>query len=92
MKERGIDFELQGIVRKYLEYIMHKDTNSAKENETLDKLTNALKKEVMLSYTGKHLFEIPLFNDNFSKNTIEELSLLIKKVEFSPEEYIFQVI
>jgi hypothetical protein len=92
MNERGIDFELQGRVRKYLEYIMHKDANSAKEKETLNKLTNALKRELMLSYNGKHLLEIPLFNDNFSKNTIEELSLNIKTVQFSPEEYIFQVI
>jgi hypothetical protein len=71
---------------------MHKDANSAKEKETLNKLTNALKRELMLSYNGKHLLEIPLFNDNFSKNTIEELSLNIKTVQFSPEEYIFQVI
>lgn len=91
MKERNIDFELQGRVRKYLEYMMHIDTNTAKENEILDKLTTALKREVVLSYKGKHLQEISIFEQNFSKSTLEELTFFIKKVRYSPEEFIFKV-
>ena len=91
MRERGVEFELQGRVRKYLEYIIHKDTNTAKEDEILNKLTKTLRKEVILASNGKHLKNIPLFMENFSARTIEELTFFIKPVRLSPEEYIFQV-
>ena len=92
MKQKGLNFELQGRVRKYLEYIMHKDINSEKEGKILNKLTNALKKEVILAFNGKVLDEIPLFRDNFSAQTIEELAFCLRQVRYSPEEFIFHVI
>ena len=91
MRHNNIDFELQGRVRKYLEYIMNKETNHKKEEEILDKLTKALKKEVILEANGKYLYQIPFFSRNFSAELIEQLAFTIKQVRYSPEEYIYHV-
>lgn len=92
MQRNNVEFELQGRVRKYLEYISHQDSNPEKEAEVLNKLTNTLKKEVVLAANAKYLFNIPFFQKNFSAETLEELSYCLKKVRFSPEEYIYKVI
>lgn len=91
MKKKNIDFELQGRVRKYLEYTMDKERNSDKEIEILNKLTASLKKELLLQSHGNILTKIPLFTKNFSANTVQSLSFCMKKVKFSPEEYIYKV-
>jgi hypothetical protein len=92
MNSKNINFELQGRVRKYLEYIMHKETNVEKESAILNKLTFALKKEVILESNGKFIYEIPLFNQNFSAKTLEQLAFSLKQVRYSPEEYIYHVL
>ena len=92
MQRNNVEFELQGRVRKYLEYISHQDSNPEKEAEVLNKLTNTLRKEVVLAANAKHLFNLPFFQRNFSAETLEELSYCLKKVRFSPEEYIYKVI
>ena len=91
MKNKNTNFELQGRVRKYLEYIMNKETNLEKEDEILNKLTYALKKEVILESNGKHISQIPLFSNNFSVDTLQQLAFLLKQSRFSPEEYIYKV-
>lgn len=91
MKKEKIDFELQGRVRKYLEYIMDSEKNADKETELLNKLTTNLKREVLIQSNSKFLFAHPLFSKNFSKKTIEDLSLVMKKLKFSPEETIYKV-
>ena len=92
MRSKNIDFELQGKVRKYLEYTMYKETNHEKEEIILNKLTHALKNEVIIQANSKKLYEIPLFSKNFSAQTIEKLAFVIKEVRFSPEEYIYKVL
>ena len=91
MSSNSIDFELQGRVRKYLEYIMCKESNHGKENEILSKLTPALKRELILEANVNNIYQIPLFSKNFSERVIEELAFSIKQVRYSPEEYIFHV-
>lgn len=91
MKREKIDFELQGRVRKYLEYIMDSEKNDEKQSELLNKLTANLKRELLVQSQSKFLFAIPLFSRNFSAATIEDLSLFMKKLKFSPEEIIFNV-
>lgn len=91
MNKKKIDFELQGRVRKYLEYTMDKERNSDKEMEILDKLTASLKNEVLLQSHGNILTQIPFFTRNFSAQTVQTLSFSMKKVKFSPEEYIYKV-
>lgn len=92
MKSKNINFELQGRVRKYLEYIMHKEINHEKENEILNKLTFALRKEVILESNGKFLYNTELFSKNFSPSTLQNLSFVLKEIRYSPEEFIFHVI
>ena len=84
-------FELQGKVRKYLDYMFHKDFDSAKEIEALSKLSNTLKRKLVLDSHVKILTKIPFFNKNFSEETIEELALYLKEIKFSPEELIYSV-
>lgn len=91
MKTNAIPFELQGKVRKYLEHLMKKHQNSEKETAILDKLTNTLKKDVILQSNGKFLSQIPFLKKNFSNESLEELSFFMKKIQFCPEEYIFKM-
>lgn len=92
MNERSINFELQGRVRKYMEFINHKETNSEKEGEIVNHLNKALKKEIFLEYNGKNLYGIPFLRENFSSKSIEELSFLLEKMTCVPEEIIFHVL
>lgn len=92
MKKEKIDFELQGRVRKYLEYVLENEKNAEKESQVLNKLTTNLKREVLIQSNSKFLFAIPFFSKNFSKQTIQEASLIMKKLKFSPEEIIYKVI
>ena len=91
MKSKNINFELQGRVRKYLEYIMHKEIHNEKEKEILDKLTSSLKREVILESNGKFLYNTELFNKKFSSSTLQNLAIVLKQNRYSPEEYIFHV-
>lgn len=91
MNSKGINFELQGRVRKYLEYTMHKEINLEKEKEIFNKLTFALRKEVVLESNGRFLAQIPLFSKNFSATTLEKLVFILKPIRYSPEEFIFHV-
>jgi hypothetical protein len=92
MQDKNINFELQSRVRKYLEYVMKKDVNDEQENEILGKLNKALKNEVILQSRGKLLAQNSLFKDNFSKNSIDALSLKLKKLTIGPEEIVYKVI
>lgn len=92
MKNKNINFELCGRVRKYLEYMMHSETNTEKENEILNKMTHALRKELILESNSKYIDQIPLFSNNFSKAALEELAFSLKRVRYSPEEFVFHVI
>ena len=91
MNSKSISFELQSKVRKYLEYIIKKDTKKQEETNILDKLNKALKKEVIMEAYGKILSQTKLFTKNFSSSTIENLSFCLKQLTFSPEEFIYKV-
>ena len=91
MNKNNIPFELQGRVRKYLEYIFKKQNNDKKQNEILEKLNKSLKKEVLMEVYGKILFKTPRFIDNFSIETLQNLIFVTRPITFSPEEYIYKV-
>ena len=80
MNSKSISFELQSKVRKYLEYIIKKDTKKQEETNILDKLNKALKKEVIMEAYGKILSQTKLFTKNFSSSTIENLSFCLKQL------------
>lgn len=91
MRKKNINFELQGRVRKYLAYTLQKDCNIEEENEILDKLNYALKKELILQSNEKFISQTPMLSRNFSSKTLELLALSIQSVRFSPGEFIFHV-
>lgn len=91
MKKQDVNFELQSRVRKYLEYTMNNESYSEEENLILNKLTKSLKKEVLLESYGKFIEDLPLFKENFSKETKEKMVFALKTLSYSPEEFVYHV-
>ncbi len=93
MKRKNVDFELQGRVRRYLEYILKESSNenSEEEQELIKLLSISLRKELLMQTNGKVLMSSPLFKNNFSQATIEKLSEFIEQQDFANEEIIFEV-
>ena len=93
MSKNNLNFELKSRVRRYLEFKMENEKNLDSESceHILNKLTKKMKDEVLLESFEKYIQNIPFFNDNFSKSTLEKLSLSLKELSFSPKEIIFQV-
>lgn len=88
-----LEFELKNKVRKYFEMMKNENlSNSEKENNLIDKLSKTMKEEILVKANGKILHNYTLFEQFFSKQTIDKLILKLKRVRFSPEEYVFHVI
>ena len=94
MNKNNLNFELKGRVRRYLEFKIKNESNLDTQSceSILQKLTTKLKNEVLLESFGKYIENIPFFKENFSKSTLEKLSLSLRELSFSPEEIIFQEI
>lgn len=87
-----LEFELKNKVRKYFEMMKDENlANSVKEHNLIEKLSKTMKEEILIKANGKILNNFLLFNKYFSNKTINNLILKLKRVRFSPEEYIFQV-
>lgn len=91
MTSHDVDFELQSRVRKYLKYTLQNESNSSEENILLHKLNKSLKKELLMESLGKLIKGVPFFKDNFSLGTIEGIVFSLKKLQLSPEEYLYNV-
>lgn len=92
MKKNNVDFDFQFRVRKYIEYIFLEEKDHNKENEILDKLSKPMKEEFFHQIYGKKILSIPFFAKNFSQNCLKAISLIIKKIDIAPEEYVLKVI
>ncbi len=87
-----IEFELKNKVRKYFEIM--KDQNLAtleKEMKLIDKLNKSMKDEILIKGNGHVLKRFDIFKNNFSERTQDKLILKLKRIRFSPEEFIFRV-
>jgi len=92
MNNYDVNFELQSRVRKYLEYTLKNETNSSDgENIILNKLNKSLKNELLMESVGKFLKEIPFFNENFSALAIQRCVTSMRKLQLSPEEFLYHV-
>ena len=91
MKKNNVDFDFQFRVRKYLEYCFNEENEREKEEHIFNKLSKTIKDEYDYQIYGKKILNIPFFRNNFSKNCLLELSKIIKKVDFCPEETFIQV-
>lgn len=65
--------------------------NADKELKIIDKLSKTMKEEILLKGNGHVLKQTPLFYENFSEKTLHKLILKLKRVRYSPEEFIFHV-
>ena len=91
MRRKNIEYDLQVKVRKYLNFIHDQTENVEKEKELIGKLSNSLKEEVLIRANGIILKNLPLFQKNFSENTLRKLVFVMKQIRFYPEEIIYNV-
>lgn len=92
MNNYDVTFELQSRVRKYLEYTLKNESRSDCENTILNKLNKSLKKELMMESIGNFLKGIPFFRDNFTEDSLEKFVFSLKKIQLSPEEFLYKVL
>ena len=93
MRRKNIDFELQGKVRRYLDFILREagEESSQREQELINKLSISLKKELLLQANGKIVLQSPLLQNNFSSKMIHKLSELMIPLDLAPEDRVFEV-
>lgn len=93
LKKNNIDFETQMQVKKYMNFLwkIEERQTTEKESEIFNKLSSHLKEEILLQTYGKILFQIPLFNKNFSKHFLTRVLSLMKPVYYDPNSIIYQV-
>ena len=91
MKSKNIEFDLKIKIKHYLEYIWHEEKNQNR-NETqviINRLSKALKEELLLNANGKLIKEIRVLNDNFSEGTLRKIVSEMKEINLTPGDIIF---
>ena len=92
MQNKKIDFDLQGKVRKYVNYLQDLSTaDSEIEKDLINKLNPSLKEELLIRANGRIIKSLPFFSNNFSEKTLRKLVFVMKPNRFYPEEYICEV-
>ncbi|KRX09786.1 Cyclic nucleotide-binding protein [Pseudocohnilembus persalinus] len=90
MSTRQITQNVQVKVRKYLEYIDSKSTESPERGqETINLLSPSLREEIKQDFFGKILHEMKIFRFNFSQRCREQLALCMEEKMFGPGEIIY---
>jgi hypothetical protein len=86
--------DLQTKVKKYLEFVWDQEQRDNPEQESLimGKLSNSLRDEIYLETRVTLLRDIPIFKKILSEPTLVRLAHTMKKVRFSPEELVYQVL
>ena len=92
MKLNNIDFSLKIKIRNYLEYIWQaeKKQNNKETQEIINRLSKSLKEELLLNANGFVLGELPLFKNNFSKQSMRKIICQMKQINMIPGDMIFQ--
>ena len=90
MNKRGISSQLQSKVRKFLDYMEHKESESPDKGlNILNTISKKLREEVQREFYGKILNNIKIFKLNFSPELMYDLSLIMKETVYGPNEVIF---
>ena len=88
---KNIEFDLQNKVRQYINGLYDNDFDAQEaETNVINKLDFSLKGELLFKVNGKLLMSTPIFN-KFSIKTIRKMVYVMKKVNFHPNDIIFQV-
>ena len=91
MRQKNINFQIISKIRNYLEYIWNeeKEANGEEVQQIINKLSNSLKNELILSSHCEILKNIPFFFMNFSEDTLNKLSYEMKEVRYTPGDVIY---
>lgn len=91
MKQKNISFDLRVRIRKYFEYIWKEERihNEEETHDIINKLSKTLKDELLFQGNGTILKKIPLFNKNFSQDTLRKLVYEMKELSFTPGDIIY---
>ncbi|KAL4512189.1 hypothetical protein ABPG72_005191 [Tetrahymena utriculariae] len=91
MSNRSIGKELQLRVLKYIEYIHDLENDSPDKGfAVINQISKNLKSQIYNDYYGKILMQDKSFSLNFSKESIQKLSLRIQEKLYGPGEIIFE--
>ena len=85
--------ELEIKIRKYLEFVWKQEErdNPVQEALIMNKLTRNLRDKIYLQSNVRYLKNVPFLAKILSENTLVDLSRIMKKVRFSPEELVYKV-
>ncbi len=88
-----MEYALQVRVCKYLEHIWLEEEFESGESEKhiLNKLSDSLRKDLLLHANGRILADFNKFTKFFSDEVLEKLSQSIKAVHFAPGDIIYKV-
>ncbi|EAR86527.2 cation channel family protein (macronuclear) [Tetrahymena thermophila SB210] len=90
MRERNIHKNLQLRVLKYIEYIYQMEAQSPDKGLfAINQISGHLKAQLFQDYYGKIIIQDKHFSLNYSKETIDKLSLKMKERIYGPGEIIF---
>ena len=92
LRDKSLPLELQTKVKKYLEFVWTQEQKEDTESEQLimSKLSSKLRDEMAFFTNVRYLKTVPAFKI-FSDDTLIKLAGFMKKVRFSPEEYVYRV-
>ncbi|KAL4492971.1 hypothetical protein ABPG72_020750 [Tetrahymena utriculariae] len=93
MEERKISKSIQISVVKFLEFTIKQEKElqySLSGENFLQSIPQKLRQQVYQEYYGRILQEIKLFSMNFSKDFLQQLSVLMKEKTYGPGEEIFK--
>ena len=93
MKKKGIAFDYQNKIRKYLDSL-YDDENSKRliEQKLIDQLSLSLKKELLIRSNGEIIEKFAFFKNNLSEESLKKIILALKNRTYLPEEIIVKVI
>jgi hypothetical protein len=90
----GLSSDLENKVRKYLEFVWQQEEQENPEVDTLllGKLSSSLRDEIFDQTNVKFLRRITILTKIFSDETLLMLAKQMRKVRYSPEEWVYKVI
>ena len=93
MKKRGIAFDYQNKIRKYLDSLYDDENNNRViEQKLIDQLSISLKQELLIRSNGKIIENFAFFKNNFSEETLRKIILALKDKSYISEEIIMKVL
>lgn len=92
MSDKGLNKDIQGKIRKYLEFYLDKENTMKMEGDNiLQLLSFNLKEEIIKEVNAKILGDTYMFSSNFRKKFLYLISKDLVEKPLAPDEMIFTV-